>query len=240
MKTLAVLSLAWALVASAGWADPPAAPGAATPAPKPAPPRAFLSPSGEPFRPTPGGPDPFDVWFDQADANHDGVIDKAEFRADAARFFKRLDANGDGIIDGFEIAAYERTIVPELAAQAEGRFPGDASPGGDHAGGARPGRTHADDDHSVIEMPDTTATDTDDHPTHGGRHDPPAPRGLRQLLDEPEPVSGADFDLDGKVSLDEWMRAADRRFDLLDTGKTGQLTRAALADRMKPPAKPKR
>ena len=71
-------------------------------------------------------------------------------------------------------------------------------------------------------MPDSTLPDNDRHAPHGGHHERPPPQGIRQLLDEPEPVSGADFDLDGRVSLDEWMRAADRRFDLLDADKTGR------------------
>jgi len=81
--------------------------------------KVFISPSGEPFRPGPHARDPFDVWFDKADADHDGRIDRAEFRADAEAFFKILDTNGDGVIDGFEIAAYETKIAPELSAAAE-------------------------------------------------------------------------------------------------------------------------
>ena len=80
--------------------------------------RTFISPSGEPFRS--GGPvDPFDAWFDRVDANHDGRIDRAEFRADAEAFFRVLDTNRDGVLDGFEIAAYERSIAPELSAPTE-------------------------------------------------------------------------------------------------------------------------
>jgi len=86
--------------------------------------RLFLSPSGEPFHASPTAPDPLKTWFDQADANHDGVIDRAEFRADAVRFFKLLDENHDGIIDGFEVADYEAKVVPELSDEALGRMGG--------------------------------------------------------------------------------------------------------------------
>lgn len=109
MKSVAILAFLLAASASA-WAAQ---------APAPAPARVFISPSGEPFRPSPGAKDPFDAWFDRVDANHDGRIDRAEFRADAEAFFRKLDANGDGVIDGFEVAAYEKTIAPELAAPAE-------------------------------------------------------------------------------------------------------------------------
>jgi len=141
----------------------------------------FISPSGEPFRPTPGGPAPFDVWFSRVDARHEGRIDRAEFRADAIAFFRRLDANGDGVIDGFEISAYEMTIAPELNEQTDG----------------------------------------------GG-----AGRAYYALLNEPEPVSGADLALDLRISLAEWLAATDRRFDLLDVRKSGFLDHDALVGRL--------
>jgi Ca2+-binding EF-hand superfamily protein len=48
------------------------------------------------------------------------------------------------------------------------------------------------------------------------------------LLAEPEPVSGADVNLDSRITLAEWLAAADRRFDLLDPKHTGYLTHDAL------------
>jgi len=202
MKVFCILSFALALAAAApALADPP-------PAHTP-PQRVFISPSGEPFREPAGGRDPFDDWFDQADANHDGAIDRAEFRADAERFFHRLDANGDGVVDGFEINAYETKIAPELTAGAEGSLEADF---------------HTGDDHSK-------------HDKHGkGGHD--AAGGIEQLIDEAEPVAGAEFDFNGRVSLANWMRAADERFDLLDVGKTGRLTREALKARLHPQKAP--
>jgi len=89
-------------------------------APPPAPNPVFISPSGEPVRPTPQAPDAFEAWFARLDARHDGKVDRAEFRADAEQFFKRLDASGDGVIDGFEIAAYEKTVAPELDIAGQG------------------------------------------------------------------------------------------------------------------------
>lgn len=115
-----------------------ATPALAAPAAKPPPtPRIFISPSGEPFRAGPNVPDPMKAWFDQVDAAHKGYIDRADFRADAARFFKTLDENGDGIIDGFEVADYEAKVVPELAEAAEGRMPGQFGPGRDQGGGGQ-------------------------------------------------------------------------------------------------------
>ncbi|HUZ13531.1 MAG TPA: EF-hand domain-containing protein [Caulobacteraceae bacterium] len=190
MRRLMLLALAGALAAG------PAL-GAPTPVPAPRP-AIFLSPSGEPFRAAPGRPSPFDAWFDQADTNHDGFIDLAEFRADALRFFRRLDTDGDGVIDGFEVQAYESDIAPELIASYEGPVAGLMGP-----------------------------------PQHGRKH---GKRGagppIQRLIDEAEPVSGADFNLDGKITLAEWMRATDARFRLLDVGRTGRLGRAALEARL--------
>jgi hypothetical protein len=173
--------------------------------PGPPPGRVFISPSGEPFRPGPGAPDPFAAWFARADANHDGTIDRAEFRADAQAFFKRLDANGDGRIDGFEIAAYERQIAPELIAAAEH---------GIHQPGEPPERER-----------------------RGRGPDGPGGRGYIALINEPEPVSGADFDLDSRVTAAEWLRAANRRFDMLDPKGAGFLTRESLLERFPAPKK---
>src|SRR5579859_902324 len=110
MKRLTGLALACALVAGGASGAP------ATPIPAAAMAAVFLSPSGEPFRPTAAQPSGFDAWFDEADADHDGSIDRAELRADALRFFRTLDTDGDGVIDGFELNAYETKIAPELIA----------------------------------------------------------------------------------------------------------------------------
>lgn len=144
--------------------------------------RVFVSPSGEPFRPSAAAPHPFEAWFARVDANHDGRIDRDEFRADAVQFFKRLDTNHDGVIDGFEVTAYETAVAPELALDGQG-FAGD----------------------------------------------PSSRSGAMALLSEPEPVSGADTNLNSHISLAEWLTAADRRFDLLDPKHIGFLTHDALA-----------
>jgi len=187
--------------------------------------RIFISPSGEPFRLGPAVPDPLKAWFDQADANHDGQVDKGEFRADALRFFGKLDQNGDGVIDGFETADYEAKVVPEFGEIAEGRFPGQFGPAhGDHAGDRGGGRERGGG-------------------LFGGGAKPAGSRQgarLAQLIDEPEPVTGADYALDGKITLVEWMKATDQRFEILDAAHAGRLTLDELRAKLNPPKPAKR
>lgn len=184
----------------------------------------FLSPCGEPFR----GPGGLEAWFKGADADHDGALSLAEFRTDAMRFFKIVDANGDGIVDGLENRAYETRIAPEIIGSAE-REDGAPQGGSDRRGPPEGG------------------------PPGGGMGGPPGGgrgggEGMRKsggqgahggmsrregaarfsLINEPQPVRGADANLDWKVTADEWSRAAARRFTLLDTAQAGRLILADL------------
>ncbi len=218
-QRLSALAVAVAMVAGPGLAQPAGPPG-----PKPAaPPRIFLSPSGEPYRLSPTTPDPLKAWFDHVDANRDGVVDRFEFRADAAIFFKTLDENGDGVIDGFEASDYEHKIVPELAEQAEGRLPGQFAPRD---------RDGQSEDRSPKPGQRATEPHRESHAVGPGGVAGRGGRGIAQLVDEPEPVTGADFNLDSHITLAEWLRATDQRFDLLDTAHTGRLTLEALRTKM--------
>ncbi|MBA8882946.1 EF-hand domain-containing protein [Dokdonella fugitiva] len=44
-------------------------------------------------------------FLDQVDADHDGMVSRAEYQAWVDRRFAKLDANGDGRVDADEIAA---------------------------------------------------------------------------------------------------------------------------------------
>ena len=167
--------------------------------------RLFISPAGEPFR---GGEDGLAAWMSRADADHDGSVSVAEFRADADRAFALYDANHDGRIDGFEISAYETEIVPEITRLGvdEQALGGGRGRGGGRRGGVgRAGPAGA--------------------PARGVQRD-----GAAQfsLLNEPEPLAGADEDLDGRVSKLEWAHATNRRFAKLDQGAKGSLTLESL------------
>jgi Ca2+-binding EF-hand superfamily protein len=210
------------------------------------PPRArlFISPSGEPFR----GEDGLGRWLAQADTNHDGAVTLAEFRADAEHSFKFLDTNGDGVIDGFEMQHYEREIVPEIgvmtfdeapAAKARpsggggrsggGRGGRGGGMGGGGHGGGRGGGSGSDENSSALAQQQSTRVPA------AGREG----AARYSLINEPEPIAAADANLDGKVTLAEWMAITDRRFARLDHDKSGRLTKESLLKiQPKPPKAP--
>lgn len=181
----------------------------------------FFSPMGKPYRGKPGAPYAVALWFDAANASHDGKLTLEQFRADAKAFFAELDTNHDGVIDGFEVSDYETDVAPEILPNVGRLHPGEGfdpnldlgerGPGRREGGGGRrrgggeggAGRTRAGD-----EIPQGA--------------------GLFSLINEPEPVSSADTDFSGKISLAKWMAAADRRFKLLDQRNLGYLTLAEL------------
>jgi len=185
----------------------------------------FISPCGEPYRGRPADPYPVALWFKQADLNHDGVIDKAEFRADHAGFFDALDADGNGVLDGTEVGFYEHMVAPDVFGAPQPRLGALTRPGRDGAQlilAQGVGLPHADQQGSGLEGARG--------PVGGLNAQRPAPpRPLEGaaaygLLADPEPVTSADTDLDGRVSKAEFLAAADRRFKRLDKNGDGKLT----------------
>lgn len=162
----------------------------------------FISPSGEPFRAPPEEAYPVGVWFARVDADHDGALSKAEFKADAGAFFDRLDTDHNGVIDGFELQDYERKVAPEIQPNLAGFTEEEQEP------------TRASTVTPHVKPPSTRKR-------KGFAIKGAAVFGF--LLD-PEPVASADADLDGKVTRKEAQAAADRRFGRLDSNADGRLT----------------
>jgi len=160
----------------------------------------FISPMGEPYRAHSTSEDALALWFARADRNRDGAITSDEMMAAADRFFASLDTDHDGEIDPDELNQYELEVAPEIqTAMKTMRAPGSA----------KPRRREGIDD-----MLGLTG----------------ALQGAARygLLNIPEPVAAADTDFDRGVSLSEFRAAAARRFQLLDSGRTGKLSLAQL------------
>jgi hypothetical protein len=168
--------------------------------------RLFISPMGEPFRAPADKPYPSAAWFAGADANHDGVVTRSEFHADALRFFKMLDVNGDGLITDIEVQRYEYILAPEIVAASS-----DTSNEGVTTGAEDSAYRH-------------TALST-------------VKQGAANFsfLNDAEPVRSADMMLNRKITKDEWLAAADRRYDKLLGEHEGGLR---LAELPRPPNQP--
>lgn len=187
--------------------------------------RLFISPMGEPFRGSPDAPAPQDQWFDGADADHDGALTPAEMVADAGRFFATLDMRKDVEIDPDDIERYETVVAPEIRVGGfgggmrmaaggrgggRGRGPRGGGQGGhggggfgEHAGGAKPG---------------------------GAQRDVRMKQGAARFgyLDYPEPISVADRNFNRGVDPQEFAKAAEARFDLLDSNGDGRIEKSEL------------
>jgi hypothetical protein len=205
---LAVLAV---LLASPALAQPPGPPPPDGGPPGQEPPRRqqlFISPAGEPFRTPRGGPYPVAAWFAQADVNHDGVIDRQEFTADALAFHARLDTDHDGFLDGFEVADYEKNVAPEILS------PLDRGEESSRAVVTDIGRK------PFIGLPRAVDRGAYGRSRNGA--------GLYGLINEVQPVMAQDSDLDRRIDVKEVRIAAKDRFAILDKDGDGRLTLATL------------
>jgi len=177
----------------------------------------FISPMGEPFRARTQDDDPFARWFYQADGNRDGMLTAHEMRADAERFFAVLDSNRDGRIDSEERMAYEASIAPEVQINSQWKRTRKEAAADRTRGDRRPRRS--------------------ENTIDGYQLDGLQGAARYNLLNIPEPVSGADADFNRIITLDEFRRAAAYRFQLLDSSGLGRLTLQEL--RVLLPSRPK-
>jgi len=190
--------------------------------------KLFISPMGEPFR----GADPITAWFDQADTDHDGVLTKAEFVADAMRFFAVLDRGKDGEIDPDDIEYYETRLVPEIrVGGAMGGGPraggGGRGGGGHHGGGGRSGGggRHGGGGPGA----GGGSGGASDNGAADRRYEATRQGAARYgFFDYPEPVTVADTNFNRGVDASEFKAAALDRFAMLDKKGDGRITRGEL------------
>jgi Ca2+-binding EF-hand superfamily protein len=177
--------------------------------------RLFISPMGEPFRPSSRDDDSLADWFRQADRNHDGQVTLDEMQQDADRFFAILDGNHDGEIDPDEISHYENVVAPEVISGSS---------------------------YGLMEAADSSEGRSRGHRHAGfirGSEDQHQGAGRFGLLDLPEPVVSADSNFNRGVSQAEFRAAAAQRFMALDLDHRGYLTLPSLEIiRPAPPAAP--
>jgi len=173
----------------------------------------FISPMGEPFRAHDQSDDTLARWFRKADRNGDGVLIEGEMVADAERFFRLLDTDGNGEIEPDELSNYEYEIAPDVQVNSRKRpAPGDPAPRAERPREASEGSAGQRQRRARLEL---------DQLGIGGGLQGAARYGL---LDMPEPVAAADTDFNRGISLEEFREAAVRRFALLDSRHSGQLT----------------
>jgi hypothetical protein len=173
---------------------------------------AVTTPNGEPL-PTPplqgfdspGCPAILGTWFDRIDTNHDGMVDRAEFMADAEAQFARMDLNHDG------------TITPGTLAEYRAGFAGHEAlkPLNSRSGGSDDGVPVQVAQAQLYGKPKGSKSLTDLQ--QGGGNDPRI---------EPDPVMSADTSLRFQVTKKDFMDQAVHRFARLDMDKSGRITKS--------------
>ena len=172
----------------------------------------YMSLMGEPFRTNEAGEDPFDQWSKLADQDGDGSISRLEFRADAETFFASLDTNDDKVIDADEMAEYER-LAPGRTRAAGG--------GAQEASSSRPQPKPS----APVEKGQVAIVSSGNVPSATRIHPGGGPINFSEV---PQPVAMADLNLDRRVTLDEFVKTASRRFSNYDVDQDGRLTRKEL------------
>ncbi|MBV9840866.1 MAG: EF-hand domain-containing protein [Sphingomonadaceae bacterium] len=164
----------------------------------------FVAPNGKPYRGAPGQPYPSAAWFAEADANHDGKLTRAEYRAAFIAYFDTLDINHDGEIDPNEIEHYENDILPETHMT-----------GGGFAGYA---------------ASEAQASAGDDDSSDGPKQPPEQPGGASffGFFHFAEPIVWMDTNFNRGISRDEFAAGADRSWRMLNPDGKPWLTLSDL------------
>ncbi len=172
----------------------------------------YLSLMGEPFWTNEAGEHPFDQWLKLADQDGDAAISRLEFRSDAEAFFASLDTNSDKVIDADEMAQYEQSAPGRTRA---------AGGGVQEASSSRPKPKSS----APVEQGQVAIVTSGNVPSATRIH---AGDGRIDFSSVPQPVAMADLNLDRRVTLDEFVKTAGRRFTNYDVDQDGRLTRKEL------------
>ncbi len=156
----------------------------------------------------------FAGWFGRVDSNHDGVISRDEFMADAQTQFQRMDIDGKGYIasealERFRKPYRQQTAGTDLNTAQDNENATQPQQGKHRHGGSSRGgnRNSAATDSGTDEQPDTT-----------------------------DPVMSADTNLDFKVTHEEFTTHAQKVFDALDVNHDDALSQDEILARC--PKKP--
>lgn len=178
-------------------------------------------------------------FFKVLDANHDGVVDGAENQIYETRIAPEIlgmgredpedgppqgGGKGGGGMGGGHGGDMGGSRGGGMGGGHGGGMGGGGmgGPGGGGPGGGPGGGMGGDD---------MDAPGGGDHPRRSSSgHNFSRLEGAARfsLINEPQPVRGADANLDWKVTAEEWAKAAGRRFALLDPNDTGKITLANL------------
>ena len=181
---------------------------------EPVKPTLFISPMGEPFRPTPDDADPVRRWFDQADRDHDGRLTIGEMMLDADRFFATLDKDRNGELLPDEVSVYEDGLAEVRLYQTR----------------PEPSTVPRADQKRERQQMEAMRRERKRGGTgYGGA----TGAGRFSFLNIPNPVASADDDINRAVSVAEFRSAAAERFRNLDPNQKKVLT---FADLPKTPA----
>jgi Ca2+-binding EF-hand superfamily protein len=163
----------------------------------------IFSPNGEPLN---GGPlgrptcrDAMSHWFDRVDANHDGVISREEFMADAQTQFQRMDIDKNGYLLAEEVGRFRLPYEQQSDAGASAQ--GDQGSGSQQAGRRQDRRGGS----------------------HGGKSGNSPSEA--NPADQPDPVMSAGTGGDFKVTPDEFLTQARNIFAEIDADHHGVLSR---------------
>jgi Ca2+-binding EF-hand superfamily protein len=169
--------------------------------PKEGPSSIIYSPNGEPLNGGENGrptcEEAMSRWFDRIDINHDHLISRDEFLADAETQFHRMDIDNNGYLVSEELERFRLPYRQQATTQAT------ASKQNDATDQQKNQHKHGHGDESGAQTDSSHQSDQKDFP---------------------DPVMSADTNNDFKVTLNEFITQAGNKFIIFDADHNGLLT----------------